>query len=107
MPKYCGNIGYAISEEVRPGVWKEEIQERKHYGDINRNRRNLQSSDGVNDGITISNELSIIADPFARENFHAMRYAEYMGAKWKIVSAEVQYPRLLITLSGVWNGQTT
>ena len=107
MPKYCGYIGYAITDEIRPGVWQEEIRERKHYGDINRNRRNLQSSGSVNDNLTISNELSIIADPFARDNFHAMRYAEYMGTKWKITNVEVQYPRLILTLSEVWNGQTT
>ena len=68
-----------------------------------RNIRQLEASDKVNDDINISNEISIIADPFAYQNFHAMRYVEFMGAKWKISSVEVQYPRLILTVGGVYN----
>ena len=32
-----------------------------------------------------------------------MRYVEFMGAKWKISSVEVQYPRLILTVGGVYN----
>lgn len=55
----------------------------------------------------VSNEFSIVADPFAYANFHSMRFIEYMGAKWKISNVEVQYPRLILTVGGVYNEQTT
>lgn len=77
--------------------------ERRYYGDLTRNTRRLQSSGNLNDNVTISNQISIVADPFANENFHAMRYAEFMGTKWKIASVEVQYPRLILELGDVFN----
>lgn len=104
MAKYYGKIGFVVVEETKPGVWKEIITERDYFGDLIRNTRRLQSANQVNDNITISNEISIVADPFARENFHAMRYAEYMGTKWKVTSVEVQYPRLILSVGGIYNG---
>lgn len=104
MAKFYGTIGYAKTVETMPGVWTEQITERDYYGDVIRNSRRLQSSDKVNDDINISNQISIVADPYAINNFHSMRYAEFMGAKWKISDVEVQYPRLLLTLGGLYNG---
>lgn len=103
MAKYCGKIGYATTVETTPGVWSEQIVERKYYGDLTRNSRRIQSPDKVNDDIVIANQLSIVADPYAINNFHSMRYAEFMGAKWKVSDVEVQYPRLILTLGGVYN----
>lgn len=104
MSKWFGKIGYAVTEETTPGVWVEQITERTYYGDIIRNTRRLQTSDKLNDDINVSNEISIVADPFARDNFHAMRYIEFMGTRWKVSSVEVQYPRLILSLGGVYNG---
>lgn len=106
MAKFYGKIGYAITTETAPGVWRPSIVEREYYGDVTRNLRRLESAQQVNDNINISNTISIVADPFAYENFYTMRYVEYMGAKWKVSSVEVQRPRLLLTLGGVWNGET-
>lgn len=104
MAKFYGEIGYATTKEKRPGVWVSEITERPYKGDLVRNTRKLQSTDKVNDNINIANDISIVADPFAYENFHAMRYVKFMGNKWKITSVEVQYPRLVLTVGGVYNG---
>lgn len=104
MAKWFGKIGYAETVETPPGVWKEKINVRDYYGDLTRNTRRLQSADKVNDDLNISNELSIVSDPYAINNFHSMRYAEFMGAKWKINTVEVSYPRLILTLGGVYNG---
>lgn len=103
MAKWFGKIGYAETVETVPGVWKEQITEREYFGDLIRHNRRLQSNNQVNDNIEISNEISIVADPYANENFHSMRYAEFMGTKWKITSVDVQYPRLNLSLGGVYN----
>ena len=104
MAKWFGKIGFNVgTQETSPSVYKETIEEREYYGDLIRNARRLQTTDKVNDDIEISNELSIVADPYAVQNSHMMRYAEFMGTKWKISSVEVQYPRLLLTLGGVYN----
>ena len=104
MARFYGKIGYAVTEETTPGVWVEVITERPYYGELVRNTRNLQASENLNDDVMISNEISIVADPYANQNFHAMRYVEFMGTKWKITNVEVQYPRILLTVGGVYNG---
>lgn len=103
--KYFGKIGYGVTEETRPGVHKPRIVEKEYYGDIVRNSRRLEGGSKVNDDLNINISLSIVADPFAYQNFHQIKYAEYMGAKWKATSVEPQYPRLIITLGGVYNGE--
>lgn len=104
MAKFYGEIGYATLGEGKPGVWSETITERTYYGDLIDNYRKLESSDQVNDNVNIANKISIVADPYANENFHAMRYAKFMGAKWKITNIEVRSPRLILTVGGLYNG---
>lgn len=103
MTRWCGVIGYAETLEIEPGLWSKEFTERKYYGDLLRNSRRLQGSQQVNDDITISNQISILADPYAVQHFHAIRYAELFGTKWKVSSVEVQYPRLILELGGIYN----
>lgn len=106
MAKYYGAIGYAEQIEIRPGVYKDQITERMYYGDLIRNTsRRLESSGNLNDDINISNEISIVADQFAYQNFHLMKYIVFMGTKWKISNIEVQHPRLILTTGGVYNGK--
>lgn len=103
MAKFYGKIGYGKQVETAPGVWEEQISEHLYYGDVVRNTRSLQNSHNLNDNININNQFSIVADPFAVQNFHLMKYIEYMNVKWKITNVEVQYPRLLLSVGGVYN----
>lgn len=107
MAKWFGTIGFAETVETRPGVWEERITEVNYYGDVMRNSRNLQTTDQLNDNVNISNQISIVADPFANQHFHNMRYVTYMGAKWKVSTVEVQRPRLILTIGGLYNGAQT
>lgn len=104
MAKFYGAIGYAETVETSPGVWQEQIVKRNYYGELIRNTRRLQTaSEQLNDNINIANEISIVADPYANEHFYSMRYVEFVGVKWKITNVEVQYPRLILTIGGVYN----
>lgn len=105
MAKFYGKVGYIEPVESEPGYWEEKPIEREYYGDITRNTSRYQNGGQVNDDIVINNILSIVADPYANENFQHMRYVEWMGAKWKITNVEVQYPRLILTLGGMYNGK--
>lgn len=107
MAKFYGKIGYIQNIEVEPGVWADKATERSYYGDVTRDTSRFQQSDGVNDDITINNTISIVADPYANENFQYMRYVEYMGIKWKVTNAEVRYPRIILSLGGMYNGNST
>ena len=104
MAKFYGSVGFAKSKVDDLGVAREVITTRSYYGDVNRNIRRLQATDNLNDDIQINNEFSIVADPYANENFHAIRYVEYMGIKWKVSAVEVRYPRLILNAGGVYNG---
>lgn len=103
MAKFYGKIGYIQSVETEPGIWEEQAVERNYYGDITKNISRYQSNGTVNDDITISNMISVVADPYANENFQHIRYVEFMGTKWKVTNVEVQYPRLILSLGGVYN----
>lgn len=104
MAKFYGKIGFIETQETSPGVWTETVIERNYYGDLLRNTRRWDSSEYLNDDLSISNQISIVADPYAYENFHSMKYVEFMNAKWKIGSVDVQFPRLILDIGGVYNG---
>lgn len=104
MAKFCGNIGYIETVEVKPGIWDEVVTERLYYGDVTNPISRSQQSGGVNDDINITNNISIIADPYANEKCHYIKYVVLMGTKWKVTSVEIKYPRLILTVGGVYNG---
>jgi hypothetical protein len=107
MAKFFGPIGFAITTETRPGVWKDQIEERDYIGDVIRDTsRWAASSDSTNDDLTLNNQISIVADPFALNHFHTMKYIRFGGTNWKITGVEQKYPRLILTIGGVYNGST-
>ena len=104
MARFSGKVGYIETVETGVGVWKPVITERKYRGDVTRAVRKLENGQDINDDITVNNEISIVADPYARTHFFAIRYVEWQGVKWKVSSVEVLYPRLILTLGGMYNG---
>lgn len=104
MARFHGNIGFAVFEETAPGVKSEVITERSYTGEVLRNTRRWEKTENLNDNLVLNNQFSIIGDPFAYGNFTSMRYVEWLGAKWKISNIEINRPRLLITVGGVYNG---
>ena len=106
MAKFFGKIGFAVTEETVPGVWREQVIEREYFGDVLRNTRRWQTGEYLNDDLTISNQISIVADPYANNHFHSIRYIEWMGTKWKVDNIEVQYPRLIMDIGGEYNGDS-
>lgn len=105
MAKWAGVIGFVDeTKEIAPSVYKEDFIERKYYGDVVKNNRRLVTADKVNDDISVQNQLSIVADPYAMNHFYSMKYATFCGAKWKVTDVQVEHPRLTLTLGGLWNG---
>lgn len=107
MAKFYGIIGYTDSIETAPGVWTDGYTECNYSGDVLKITRRWQAGEGVNDDLTIDNKISIVADPFAYQNFHKMKYIEWMGSLWKIINVEVQRPRLILTIGGIYNGPSS
>lgn len=106
MEKFYGKVGFVITEETAPDVYTEKPIARYYMGDVIRNIKKATTGEGINDNLDINNQISIIADQFAFSHFFAMRYVEWMGAYWNVQSVEVQSPRLIISIGGVYNGET-
>lgn len=106
MSKWCGKIGFTDTVEYEPGCWDSQIVERTYYGDIISNRWKRQNTGTINDDINLSNQISIVADPYAMNHCSTIAYAEFMGNEWKVSDVEIQYPRLILTIGGVYNGDT-
>lgn len=105
MSKWCGKIGFSYTGEVEPGIWVEnEIIERQYFGDVTSNRWKREKSGEVNKNINLSNQISILADPYARDHVSSMTWIEFSNEKWEVSDVEVQYPRLILSIGGVWNG---
>lgn len=106
MGKFHGPIGFIESVETRPGVFVDLPVNHVYSGDvINRSFRS-QNGLSVNDSLSVSNQISILADPYARNHFHSMKYVKWMGTAWEVTNVSEQYPRLLITIGGIYNGET-
>jgi len=107
MARFSGEIGFLRTLETdpenHPGVLKEVPVKKTYYGDVLSNSRRWDQNGNFNDNLAISNRISIVADAFAKQNLGAMRYVRYLGDTWKITSAEIQYPRIILTLGGQYH----
>ena len=105
MAKFHGNVGYAVDVETEPGLWVTGPVLRPYYGDVSRTSSRYQDVDNkLNDDLSLSMEISIVADQFSYENFSHIRFVEYMGVRWRVTNVEIRHPRLVLTIGGVYNG---
>ena len=104
--KFYGLVGFVEVGEKRAGVKTLIPTEHTYSGDVLKRSIRYQSAESVNDNIGIQQQISIVADPYARNHVGSMRYVKWMGTAWKIIDISVQYPRLILTLGGVYNGAT-
>ena len=104
MSRFFGTVGFAQITESEPGLCVEKIIERKYSGDLLQMSRLLQSTEHINDDMTLSVEISIVGDEFALNNFGLIRYVALGGVKWKVSKVNPQFPRLILTVGGVYNG---
>ena len=107
MARFHGAVGFLRTEEQdpenHPGVWIEVLAERTYYGDVLQNSRRWDQNGTLNESLVINNRISIVADSFANENIGAMRYVKLNGELWKITNVEVQRPRLILTIGGLYH----
>lgn len=104
MAKFYGAVGYGEQANTSPGVWEDVVVERNYYGDIPQNIKKPEPADKVNDDIRVQNTISIVADAYAMEHFFNICYVIWAGAYWKVDSVEVQAPRLLLRIGGIYSG---
>lgn len=107
MPRFYGRIGFVKEDvEVRPSIHESVIEERLYSGELYKNYARIQGAEKPTDDFSINNDISIVADPYALNNFAYMRYIEFMGSLWEVQSVTVEYPRLRISFGGLYHGPT-
>lgn len=107
MAKYHGKIGFVTFAEKTPGVDEEIPVEREYFGEVLKVNKRWDTASSVLPELTINNQISIVADQYARDNLFAIRYITWMGTRWNIASVDVQHPRLILSIGGVYNGPTS
>lgn len=108
MAKFHDKVGFIETQERPPesGIWIPVSYEREYFGDILKDTRRWASANQLNDNINVTNRISIVADEFAYNHSFAMAYVKLYGAYWKITNVEIERPRIILTIGGVYNGET-
>lgn len=104
MARFRGAVGYGQDQDNGNGVHDLVITELVYSGDVVRNSRQVESGDKVLNDLSAQNTISIVADEYANGHFFAIQYVVWAGACWTVINVEVQHPRLLLRLGGVYNG---
>ena len=108
MGKYAGKIGFAehnVEEDV--DVWDDQIVERNYYGDLVSNNRRYDPADTLSGNVTYTNQFSIVGDTYLFENLANIRYITWKRNRWVVSSADEHYPRVTISIGGLYNGPTS
>lgn len=103
--KFNGIVGFWEGEkEIKPGIWRPNIEERPYKGEVLKLRRGFrEQSNAQNDEFTVSNKISILSDLYARQNWASIRYVVWNGVKWKVNNIDVDYPRLTLEIGGIYH----
>lgn len=109
MSKWFGQVGYALPDQVEtaPGVWEDVTIEKNYYGEVLNNSRYFRAGENLNNDISVTNRISIVADAYAftEDHFFDIRYIRWAGKDWDVSSVDATNPpRLILTLGGVYNG---
>lgn len=103
MAKFFGDVGFSSMVKTAPGVMAEQDVVRSYYGDEILISTKWNSGEKINDDLTATSKISIVADGFAYQNFSGIRWVKWLGQKWKVTSAQVERPRIILTLGEVYN----
>ena len=104
MAKFYGQIGFVKTVMTDVEIWDTVEYARIYPGDLIRSQRRWSNGESVNENLDVSNEISIVLDDFMQKNLGSIKWAEVMGSKWKVNSIIMEYPRIRLTLGGVYNG---
>lgn len=103
MARFYGRVFYETTENVGVGIEAPVLTPKYYYGDINRISRRYESGDVVNQNLTLSHEISIVADAYAFDNYANIKCVEIDGHLWAANYVEVNRPRIKITIGGLYN----
>lgn len=103
MAKWAGVIGFAETVKGADDVSRTVIVEKKYKGDVLQNNRNADDPNKINSDFNITNRISVVAKDYMLTHLQYMRYVTWQGAKWKISSVSIAYPRVTLSIGDLYN----
>lgn len=104
MAKFHGVLGFVLTREKKPGVWQEVTEEKEITGDYVQNYARWSTSNNANDDLSLSNRISVLLDDYIMDNLMYLRWVRIRGQEWKVTGVDTNYPRLTLTIGGVYHG---
>jgi hypothetical protein len=104
MAKFAGLVGYVTQDESVPGVWSPVENPVMMKGDVIRQSLSRQNDNKVNNDVALNHRVSLLGDAYAFEQYFNIKWIELDGRKWEVSSIELQRPRIIVTIGGLWNG---
>lgn len=107
--RFAGLVGYIETEETSPGIHLPVETTRKMRGDV-LSAKTQNSQDGrttetsLYKDIRLSHRFSLVGDAYSFKNYMYLKWIIVEGHKWEVSSVEIQSPRLLISIGGLYNG---
>lgn len=105
--KWYGVIACMEQVETEPDVYETKPVEHEYFGDVIKSHKSQQSSNVINNNITLGNELSIVYDPYLQSHFYDIAYVTFMGKKWKVSNATIEAPRIILSFGDQYTEDQT
>ena len=105
--KFAGHVGFWItSDETKPGIFEDHMVEKYYTGDVTRAYNKWGArSEATTDELSLNNQISIVGDLFAQENWPSIKYVLWKGFRWKVNTVGISFPKLTLEIGGEWHGE--
>lgn len=104
--KWAGEIAYSMQVETEKHVWDEQVVKKPAMGDLIEFSKNNDQSNNINVDFSLSNQLSVVMDPFIQNNFQNILYVTINGGKWTVSSAKIRYPRIILSFGKLYKEES-
>ncbi len=108
MAKFYGSLAVVSGFTDDTGIWQRQVQKYDIAGDFYQDNTARLSGELINQDLTFSMRFSFLASPdlvtILSEDSQAVTplYIEHLGLKLKVNSMTFQWPRIILTVNGVW-----
>lgn len=96
-------IGFVKTIEIEPGVWENQSYERSYVCRVLSNSYKWSREEKITEDLSLSNRFSVVCDATLQKDCGYMKYIVYLGNKWTVNTIKMNFPRLEISVGGLYN----
>lgn len=98
-----GIIAFWKESTEELGVFKPVLELKSYKFKVIREVRSTQESNNQNGSFNILSTIELYADLYLKNNWPSIAFVEWNGTKWRVKSITPDYPKISISLGGVYN----